>query len=261
MKNIRSYGKPPYKLAVIHGGPGAPGEMAPVARELASHLGVLEPLQTNTSLYGQVEELKQVLEKHGDLPVILAGYSWGAWLGFLVAAQFPEMIKKLILISSGSFREEYARDIEQIRLNRLSREEQSDIESLLDILYDPNARDKNAAFTRIGQLFTKADSYDPLQSKSEVIQCKFDIFQSVWQEAEQLRKKGTLLEMGKYITCPVVAIHGDYDSHSARGVEQPLSSIIKDFRFILLEKCGHKPWQERQARGEFFRVLAQEIER
>jgi len=46
MKNFRKYGKPPFRVAVIHGGPGAGGEMAPVVRELASDCGVLEPIQT-----------------------------------------------------------------------------------------------------------------------------------------------------------------------------------------------------------------------
>ena len=65
-------------MAVIHGGPGAAGEMAAVANELASNWGILEPLQTATSLQGQVEELKTVLEKNASLPVILIGFSWGA---------------------------------------------------------------------------------------------------------------------------------------------------------------------------------------
>ncbi len=38
--------------AIIHGGPGVPGYMATVARELASDWGILEPLQTVTSLEG-----------------------------------------------------------------------------------------------------------------------------------------------------------------------------------------------------------------
>jgi pimeloyl-ACP methyl ester carboxylesterase len=51
--------------------------------------------------------------------------------------------------------------------------------------------------------------------------------------------------MGKNIECPVVAIHGDYDPHPADGVRIPLSNVLKDFRFILLGKCGHVPWFER----------------
>jgi len=44
MDTLRKYGKEPFSIAVIHGGPGAGGEMAPVARELSSHWGVLEPI-------------------------------------------------------------------------------------------------------------------------------------------------------------------------------------------------------------------------
>jgi len=29
MENLRKYGKSPFSVAVVHGGPGAPGEMPP----------------------------------------------------------------------------------------------------------------------------------------------------------------------------------------------------------------------------------------
>ena len=92
MKNLRIYGAPPFSIAVIHGGPGAAGEMAPVARELAVSCGGLEPIQTATSLEGQVEELKNVLENEAGLPVTLVGFSWGAWFSFIIAARYPPII-------------------------------------------------------------------------------------------------------------------------------------------------------------------------
>ena len=75
MRNVRTHGSAPFNAAVIHGGPGAAGEMAPVAARLAEIRGVLEPLQTATTVDGQVEELKVTLEKHGELPVSLIGFS------------------------------------------------------------------------------------------------------------------------------------------------------------------------------------------
>jgi hypothetical protein len=79
VKNLRKYGNKPFNVAVIHGGPGAPGEMAPVARELSSVRGILEPLQTAATLEGQVQELKAVLEKsgfgEGDCGIIPRCYS------------------------------------------------------------------------------------------------------------------------------------------------------------------------------------------
>jgi len=259
MKNLRTYGRTPFSAAVIHGGPGAPGEMAPVARELASDWGVLEPLQTAASLKGQILELKAVLEKNGDLPVTLIGFSWGAWLSFISAAYYPTIVKKLILIGSGGFEERYAARIRETRLNRLSEEERIEVKSLIDVLENPAAEDKKTAFARFGTLFSKADAYDPVKYKPEVIDYQVDIFQGVWKDAAELRRSGKLLELGTHIKCPVVAIHGDYDPHPAEGVQNPLSTILKSFRFILLKNCGHMPWIERQARAKFYRILKEEL--
>ena len=82
--NIRKYGDAPYKVALLHGGPGAPGYMAPVARELSQEMGVLEPLQTRDSLEGQIQELKNQLTEHADCPLVLIGSSWGAVLALFI---------------------------------------------------------------------------------------------------------------------------------------------------------------------------------
>jgi len=42
MNDYRKYGYPPFKVALLHGGPGAAGEMAPVAEELKMEQGILK---------------------------------------------------------------------------------------------------------------------------------------------------------------------------------------------------------------------------
>ncbi len=259
MKNLRTHGKAPFSVAVVHGGPGAAGEMAPVACELAAHWGVLEPLQTATSLEGQVKELKTTLEEQGDLPVTLIGFSWGAWLSFILAARYPELVRKLILVGSGPFEERYAAGIQETRLARLSDEERAEVNTLIEALENPAAADRSAAFERFGALSTKADAYDPLGQEDSAIEVQVDIFYSVWPEAAELRRSGKLLELAHDIRCPVVAIHGDYDPHPAEGVQKPLSALLGNSRFILLRNCGHKPWIERQARDSFYRILKEEL--
>jgi pimeloyl-ACP methyl ester carboxylesterase len=259
MKNLRLYGNKPYTVAVIHGGPGAPGEMAPVARELSSLTGVLEPLQTQSTLEGQVQELHNVLKEHGDIPVILIGFSWGAMLGFIVTARYPPLVKKLILIGSGPFEQEYADNIVGDRLNRLTEEERIEALDLIEIINDPTAGNKDKPMARLSALFAKADTYAPLHVKSEVLEFSEAINRKVWAEAKELRISGELLSLGRRINCPVLAIHGDYDPHLAGGVREPLSRVIKNFRFILLEKCGHEPWLERYARDRFYDILKNEM--
>jgi pimeloyl-ACP methyl ester carboxylesterase len=262
MPAFRTYGIPPYTIAVIHGGPGADGEMEPVARELAADFGVLEPLQTATTLNGQVDELATVLEKHAEAPVILIGFSWGAWLSYLLTAQSSELVKKLILVGSGPYEHHFVERIQQTRLSRLTESECTEYNAIITLLEDPNGESKAEKFARLGQLASKTDRYDPIEETTgnpNSGDVQGNRFHGALKEAQEMRKEGKLLDLADQIRCPVVALHGDYDPHPAEGVRGPLSSRLKDFRFIPLEKCGHTPWIERQARDKFYQVLRAEL--
>jgi pimeloyl-ACP methyl ester carboxylesterase len=259
MDNLRKYGNAPYKLAVIHGGPGAAGGVASLARELGNKHGVLEPLQTQHSISAQIQGLREGLEIHGDLPITLVGWSWGAWLGYMLTAKYPFLVQKLILIGSGPFEAKYAKQIAETRTSRLSERDQVELHASMEQLNDPTAPNKQALLESVGRLSDKADSYDPVDKRPDTVNVRQDIYQSVWSEAADLRRSGRLLEFAKDIPCPVVAIHGDYDPHPAEGVREPLSNRIKDFRFVLLPHCGHKPWIEKQARDAFYRILETEL--
>ncbi|MDP2885268.1 MAG: alpha/beta hydrolase [Ignavibacteria bacterium] len=259
MINLRTYGTPPFKVAVIHGGPGARGELAPVAKELSRHIGVLEPLQTAVSVEQQLDELKGVLQEHGKCPLNLIGHSWGAWLGVMFAARCPDMVRKLILVGAGPFEEEYAAQLTEIRLGRLTAQERGEVHDLQLSLNDPNLRDKLSVFARFGRLMSKADSFDIIQERGSAIEFHPDTYERVWSEAKELRRSGELLRIGEHIRCPVVAIHGDYDPHPADGVRIPLARVLKDFRFELLKKCGHTPWHERHAQERFYEILKSEL--
>jgi len=201
MENLRKYGSPPFNIAVIHGGPGAPGEMAPVARELATITGILDPLQTRATLEEQVKELKDILEGHGDLPVTLIGFSWGAMLSFIFTALNPRFVKKLILVGSGPYEEKYAINIMSTRISRFGKEDWKHFLSLDKVLNNSIAKNKNEAFCSLGKLISKADTYDLLPHEDEVIKCSYRIFKGVWEDAHELRSSGKLLKLGTKVTC------------------------------------------------------------
>lgn len=259
MLNARTYGLPPFSVAVIHGGPGARGDMAPVAEALSARRGVLEPLQTAVSLSGQVDEFVGVLGAHNDKPFTLIGHSWGAWLSFILAARNPGFVRKLILVSAGPFEDEYALTLTETRFSRLAESERREIQSLQKRLADPPELDRVAMFERFGQLMSKADSFDALKDLSPTVDYLPETYEKVWSEAKEMRRSGALLRLGEAIRCPVLAIHGDYDPHPAEGVRKPLSRVLKDFRFELLAKCGHTPWLERHARDRFYEILESEL--
>ena len=247
--NLRKHGNSPYRVVVVHGGPGAPGEMRQVAEVLSNNFGVLEPMQTKDSIAGQVEELKEIIEKERSAPVYLVGWSWGAWLSLVFTAKYHLLVKKLILISSGPFESKYAKAIMTTRLNRLSATEREMANGFL----------RSGEILKYAKIISKSDNYQPIDNYDENVEFQPKIYESVWGEAEELRKNGKLLKYLTEIKCPVVAIHGDYDPHPFLGVKEPLSKTLKDSKFYLLKNCGHKPWVEKEAKLKFYKILENEL--
>ena len=259
MENPRIYGESPYGVAVIHGGPGAPGSIAPVARELSTICGVLEPMQTKKTLDGQVEELKGIIEKFGDLPVILIGWSHGSGLSSLFTSRYPDIVKKLIVIGTTPFHARYQDEITRDRLLRLNEDERAEFFSLAEIILDPVKEDRSAAMARLFRLLNGSEYYASLPHPDDVLEYQPDINISIGQEWRKLLDSSEMMNIIPDLKCPVVAIHGDYDVNPAEAVKIQFSGVIKDFRFILLEKCGHTPWYEKYARDRFYAILKEEI--
>jgi pimeloyl-ACP methyl ester carboxylesterase len=260
MSNFRTYGKSPFAVAVIHGGPGGAGEMAPVAQRLSSEQGILEPFQTAPTLEGQIEELRHVLATNAQIPVTLIGYSWGATLSYLVTARYPELVSRLILVSCGGFTPESGKKCQETRFHRMSPTLQTEVLSLFKQLQLPTEPEADQAFVQLGHLFSKLDAFAPLAYEQDEIEYNRNIFLQVSEDLAALRTSGTLLDHAKNIQCPVLAIHGDYDPHPAEDIQQPLSSCISIFKFELLKQCGHKPWIEQHAEQAFYRILIDVIQ-
>src|SRR5881397_3652262 len=106
---VRKYGISGPQVVVLHGGPGAPGYMAPVARGLADSFRVFEPLQRGSgpeplTVARHVADLHDLLERRcGNARPALVGHSWGAMLALAYAAEHPGRAASLVLIGCGTF--------------------------------------------------------------------------------------------------------------------------------------------------------------
>jgi len=93
---VRKYGHSGPLVIVLHGGPGAPGHMAPVSRGLADLYRVLEPFQRASgdeplTVAKHVADLHEVIQLlASDSRPALLGSSWGAMLALAYAATHPE---------------------------------------------------------------------------------------------------------------------------------------------------------------------------
>ena len=242
--------------------------MGELAKRISKYrnAGVLEPIQKAESIEGLVQELKNVLAKYHSenkvqLPLILIGHSWGAWLAVIFAVRHPELVSGLILIGSGPFEEKYAPEIMQTRLSRMNPEQKLQYENLTASMNSADPAVSGKALQGFGRLMQALDSLEALPEKTNPFPFRMDLHEKIWKEADELRKTGRLLELVSEIKCPVAAIHGDWDPHPAEGIRLPLSQKLGDFRFHLLENCGHKPWIEKKAGNAFDAILREEIDR
>jgi pimeloyl-ACP methyl ester carboxylesterase len=259
LQNLRKYGKPPYSVVLVHGGPGAPGSLRTVAEEISADRGVIEALQTGYSIDSLLVELQVTVTLHGIPPLTLVGHSWGAWLSLLFASRYPDLVRKLILVAAGPFEDKYAAGIMEIRMERLGHQDAANLTRLMHQFSVSSRQKKDAIFHQIAKIIRKADTFEPDGLSYSNPAVEYKMYESIWREAEEMRSSGELLQHAGRISCLVLALHGDYDPHPYLGVKLPLEQTCKNFRFKLLDNCGHEPWSERFAKDSFYTILKAEL--
>jgi len=260
MIQYRKYGLAPHNIVVVHGGPGAPGGVGALAEGLSNQYGVLEPFQSEENIDDQVDELRRIIKDHCDSNVILVGHSWGAWLSYIYAAKYPKEVSKLILISCGPFDAKYVPKMNKARDLRMNNSQRIEIDTLAGQLYDPNCENPKVVFKKLGDIMTAVDSYDPVSDKSEVLDYQPNVFKKIMPQLSDMRSSGELISMAKNIKCSTVVIHGEDDSHPYEGVVEPLSEMMSSLKSYILSDCGHYPWNETDARVEFYEVMRSELD-
>lgn len=256
---IRKYGRKPYRIVVLHGGPGAAGSAAGLAGLIAEKYGVLEPMQSKETIQELEEELREQIDGNCTGKVVLAGHSWGAWLAGLFAERYPDKVEKLILIGCGPLDECYVPQIGERRKANMTPEEAEEFDLIVQCLEKCSA-EKEEYLRRLGAICDRADGYqeeDSLQDKADV---NGDLYEKVWKEAAGIRKSGTLLKRFSQIDCPMTLIQGEFDPHPAAGVIQPLKDNHVEIKAFVLDQCGHTPWRETYAREAFAQILFSELE-
>jgi len=254
---VRTYGEFGPQVILLHGGPGAAGYMAPVARELSDSFRIVEPFQRRReqeplTVQRHIDDLHDVFAAYtsDERPAVI-GHSWGAMLALAYVAQHPDAARCVVLVGCGTFdsaAREYlqstvaSRTTPQLgsRLRRVSRE-----------TMDPDVR-----LCVYGRLLEPLYSYD--SSADEVDETEeYDRkgHDESWRDMLRLQKRGVYPSTFAGITAPVLMLHGDWDPHPGRMTLATLQPYLPQLEYIELKNCGHYPWREREARGAFYEAL------
>lgn len=259
--NFRKYGEGPCEYVVVHGGPGAPGSASSLARKLSEAGTVLEPFQTETSMWGQVEELYRQIKEHCMDTVFALGHSWGAWLVCLLAYKHPEVVRIGFLIGAGAFDAAYLPELQCRRLAALTAAEQAEYREMIALLKAPS-ENSDRHLARLGELAEKADNCcveKTEENEENLISINGKQFQTVMKEAFRMREEGFFRKIAGEIRCPIRIIHGRNDTTPVEGVVAPLRGVVADFAWYAIDRCGHSPWKEKYGKEEFYRIVDREV--
>lgn len=258
MIKTRQYGSGDKAVFVLHGGPGAPGYMKPVAERLGreGYLAV-EPFQRSGSaeqpltVERHIEDLAEVVDHfRPDRPAVIVGHSWGAMLGLCYAAKYPDRVGGLVLVGCGTFDKDSREVMMQRRMAKMSPGQRKRLDALEN---EDEQNDK--ALAALGAMMRDVDSYELMKVDYAIEYYDALGFRQTWQDMISLQEGGVYPQGFRAVTAPAVMLHGSEDPHPGRMIYENLKQYIPGLEFTEFSKCGHYPWLEKHAQGEFYEAL------
>ncbi len=259
--HVRSYGASGPVVIVLHGGPAAVGEAAPLARGLADSFRVLEPWQRGSgaerlSVARHVADLHEVVGTWSpDARPALVGESWGAMLALAYAAAHPDSPGPIVLIGCGTFDPQARARLRAILEERMDDDLRQRLDRLPEEYPDPGAR-----LRKQFELTEPLYLFDPIPLEpNEQATLPFDVraHTETWEDMLRLQREGVYPAAFSVIRSPVLMLHGAYDPHPGPMIRASLEPYLPQLEYRAWEHCGHSPWRERKVRDEFFAVLRQ----
>ena len=256
MIRFRTYGTRGPTVVVLHGGPGATGEMAPVARELAGSFRVLEPWQRRSgavrlTVARHVADLHELLRTRGPSgSAALVGSSWGAMLALAYGAAHPTTVGPIVLVGCGTFdRKARARLVATLerRMGPALRARLAAVPG--------KYRDPDNAWMGEARLLLPLYSYDPLEDPARRGPVDAGGARETWSDMVRLQANGTYPARFHAIRSPVLMLYGSYDPHPGRMILASLRPYLPQIEYREWDHCGHYPWLEREVRTEFFSTV------
>ena len=255
---VRAYAGRDGPVAVLHGGPAAPGSVAGLAAPLAPAFEVWEPFQRRSGVVELTVD-RHVIDLHDVVTGVdtVVGHSWGAMLALSYAARYPAEVRALALVGCGTYdaasRAEYERRI-NANLGTGGLNRKRELRAALERGHDAAERDR--LFAELGALNLEAQSFDPLPDPDpESLVVDATGHGETWNDVLRRQAEGIEPQSFDAIGARVLMLHGEDDPHPGTMIRDSLLPHIPQLEYVEFARCGHEPWRENHARDSFFAAL------
>ena len=261
---VRRYGNSGPLVFVLHGGPAAVGDVAPVAKGISGSFRAVEPWQRGSegsplTVARHIADLHELAaDLGGDSPVAIVGHSWGAMLALCFAAEHPGKVGPIVLVGCGTFDQSSRSTMQAIIEERMDDDVRDQLRrSSIDVA-DPAEQ-----FMQTFKLTRHIYDYEPIGPYAEKEESEpFDLkaYDETWSDMRRLQEQGTYPGAFAAIESPILMMHGQYDPHPGRMIRDSLLPFLPQLEYREFERCGHSPWIERASRELFFSGICEWLE-
>ena len=265
-------------VLIIHGGPGEPfahpmSGLEPLTNEFRFHYydqrgcgkstrpidkfnspnmyENMTVLDRTLGLGTQIADIERIRQILGDEKLILIGHSWGGFLASLYAAEFPEHVDALILISPANTlvmpQPDADSDLFASVREKLPADQQPEFDEFMK------------EYMNFNSLFQKSDS-DLVAMNEEFGKYYVQVVDMPMQMPQQAKPGGWMvwgmyMSMGqrhdyrpalKGVTAPVLVIHGTNDLQS-EAASRLYAETFPNAEFVAIQNASHFSFEEQPA--------------
>ncbi len=267
-------------VLVIHGGPGAPFS-APVEGltrlsaeyqfyyyaqrgcgkstrpfdrfEASNSYENMKTLEKALGLGAQIADIERIRQILGDEKLILVGHSWGGFLATLYAAEFPERVEALVLVSPANIlilpQPEAESDLFASVRPRLPADQQAEFDVFMEgymdfnALFDKSESDLIAMNQQFAEYYASVIASEDEIYEVEIPQQGQPGGWMVWAQYLSMGKRHDYSSALADVDVPVLVIHGADDLQS-EAASRIYVDAFPNSEFIVIENATHFAFEQ-----------------
>jgi proline iminopeptidase len=278
-------------VLVVHGGPGEPfsepisglepmtgkyrfhyydqrgcgGSTRPIDRfDSPNTYENMQRLDQTLGLGAQIADIERIRQILDDDKLILIGHSWGGFLASLYAAEFPEHVEALILVSPANTlimpQPDAGSDLFASVRAELPAEEQAEFDAFMKeyfnfgSLFEKSEDDLVAMNERFGEYYIQIIDPDTLAQETDLPEQGRPGGWMVWAQYVSMGQRHDYSNALADVTVPVLVIHGADDLQS-ESASRLYSDAFPNAEFVVIQNASHFSFEQQP--DEFAQIVFQ----
>jgi proline iminopeptidase len=277
-------------VLIVHGGPGEPfsepiSGLEPLTGEFRFHYYAqrgcgestrpidlfkspntyenMQRLDRTLGLGAQIADIERIRRILGDEKLILIGHSWGGFLASLYAAEFPEHVEALVLVSPANVlvmpQPDPESDLFASVRAELPADEQAEFDAFMEEYFDFGSLFNKSEDDLIAMNKKFGEYYIKIMAPGAAVHIDSGVPEQgrpggwmVWAQYLSMGQRHDYRQALKEVKVPVLVIHGAGDLQS-ESASRMYSDTFPDTEFAVIQNASHFAFEQQPE--EFARVV------